>query len=349
MKKLLLALLACATFVSAAEKMVIGYYPYWAQYSQFYPKDVRMGLLTQIHYGYLVPSANGELAMADESDKANFEELVRLAKEKKVDVLVSIGGAGNEEAMASVATAEGARALAENALAFVREYKLAGIEIDWKMTDASRMEQFNLLVKALTTAFAEAKEEPLVAATVDAGLADSYSSEVLGELDYLIVGSLDQMSDAESAVKPNCNGAKLMETVASLAKKGIDAESLVPVLPGYGKSFSGATGLGSAHQGIGSGNEGLLSYRDLMEKFEGPAYKVEFDEETWSEVAVSDKETIVFNGIPSVDAVAKDVKANGYGGIALYDVSNDMRQPIVSLLVTAGKVLRPKVDYKKTK
>jgi hypothetical protein len=54
-------------------------------------------------------------------------------------------------------------------------------------------------------------------------------------------------------------------------------------------------------------------------------------------------------GIPSVKAVAENVKNNGYAGVAVYDLSQDHHEPIVSILVTIGLELRPDVNYKPAK
>ena len=120
---------------------------------------------------------------------------------------------------------------------------------------------------------------------------------------------------------------------------------MVPVVTLYGKAFAGASGLGSSHQGIGSGNEGFLAYKELMSKFETPDYKVSFDESSASEVAVSNSETIVFSGIPSMKVMSNMVKDNDWAGIAVYDLSQDHNEPLVSLMVTIGLVLRPDVNY----
>ena len=52
-------LLFLATVLLAAEFQVGAYYPNWLQYSQFTPADVRYGFLTDVHYGYFVPSEDG--------------------------------------------------------------------------------------------------------------------------------------------------------------------------------------------------------------------------------------------------------------------------------------------------
>ena len=45
---LALAMGAAVSAQAAADK-VIGFYPYWSQYSQFYAKDIRYNLVTDIH------------------------------------------------------------------------------------------------------------------------------------------------------------------------------------------------------------------------------------------------------------------------------------------------------------
>ena len=144
-------------------------------------------------------------------------------------------------------------------------------------------------------------------------------------------------------------GKIIAETLEKAADAGIQKSLLVPVVYFYGKSFLGATGFGSSHQGTGSGNEGYLPYKELMSKFDTPDYKVSFDSDSQSEIAVSKEEAIVFMGIPSVKAVAVNVKNNGYAGVAVYDVSQDHHEPIVSVLVTIGLELRPGVNYKAAK
>jgi hypothetical protein len=47
-------------------------------------------------------------------------------------------------------------------------------------------------------------------------------------------------------------------------------------------------------------------------------------------LAVSASEAIVFMGIPSVKAVAEDVKSEGFSGVAVYELDQDHHEPIVS-------------------
>lgn len=342
-KKFVTTLGCSAALLFAADFQVGAYYPNWLQYSQFTPEDVRYDFLTDIHYGYFVPSEDGSsIANADENDNANFDALVSLAKQKKVNLQVVVGGSGNEEAMKAVAMSEEARsAFAESIKSFVDGNGVSSIEIDWMPAEEEEFAAHGALVSAVADAGINVTVS--VIGSVDA--AKSYSSEALGKAANVMVMLTDQMSAEESTVKPNSDFAFAQEVLKAYADAGISSAKLVPVVPLYGKTFLNAKGLGSSHEGTGSGNEGYLTYKELMTVFDTPDYQVTFDEATQSEVAVSSSETIVFNGIPSMKSLATFVKDNDFGGIALYDIAGDHKEPIVSLLVTVGQVLRPAIKY----
>ena len=342
-KKFVTTLGCSAALLFAADFQVGAYYPNWLQYSQFTPEDVRYDFLTDIHYGYFVPSEDGSsIANADENDNANFDALVSLAKQKKVNLQVVVGGSGNEETMKAVAMSEEARgAFAEAIKSFVDGNGISSIEIDWMPADEEEFAAHGALISAVADAGVNVTVS--VIGSVDA--AKSYSSEALGKAANVMVMLTDQMSAEESTVKPNSDFSLAQEVLKAYADAGVSSAKLVPVVPLYGKTFLKATGLGSSHEGTGSGNEGYLTYKELMNVFDTPDYQVTFDEATQSEVAVSSSETIVFNGIPSMKSLATFVKDNDFGGIALYDIAGDHKEPIVSLLVTVGQVLRPAIKY----
>ena len=77
-KVITLALAMGAAMAQAAADKVIGFYPYWSQYSQFYAKDIRYNLVTDIHYMSITPTAEGTVAFADEYDADNFKNLASM-------------------------------------------------------------------------------------------------------------------------------------------------------------------------------------------------------------------------------------------------------------------------------
>jgi len=333
--------LLCAATLFAQNK-VIAYFPHWAQYSQFKPSDVRYHLVTDIRYGYLTPSGS-ELVFADESDKDNFLALVSQAKSAKVKLTVAVGGLGSETAMKEAIES---KELAEAVKKFQKEYGVNAFELDGGAISAEDLPK--LLQQAAN--LANSGIAVGVAVPGNESLASAVSGVDLDGIDNFSLWFTDEASAGDSQVKPNSNTSNSIRTLAAFAKAGVPKNKLVPIVPFYGKTFYKANGLGSSHEGAGSGNDGVLQYKDIMDKFnKKDAYSVSFDESSESEVAVSESETIVFNGIPSIKAMAEAVKSNGYGGVAAFDISGDRKEPIISLLVTIGQVLRPEVDYKKKK
>jgi len=333
-------LLCAATLF--AQNRVIAYFPHWAQYSQFKPSNVRYNLVTDIRYGYLTPSGS-ELLFADESDKDNFLALVNQAKAAKVKLTVAVGGLGSESAMKE---AYGSKNLATAVKKFQKEYGINAFELDGGAISSED------LPKLLKQAVDLANDGISISVAVPGSesLASAVSGADLDKLDNFSLWFTDEASAGDSQVKPNSNTSKNIKILDAFADAGVPKNKLVPIIPFYGKTFFKANGLGSSHEGAGSGNDGVLQYKDIMDRFnKKDAYSVSFDESSKSEVAVSESETIVFNGIPSVKAMAEAVKSNGYGGVAAFDISGDRQEPIISLLVTIGQVLRPDVDYKKKK
>lgn len=343
LKKFIATLGFSAAVLFAADFQVGGYFPNWLQYSQFTPEDVRYDFLTDIHYGYFIPSEDGSsVSNTDENDNATFDKLVSLSKEKKVNLHVVVGGSGNEETMKAIATNEETlAAFVQSVKSFAEEKGLASVEVDWIPAEEEDYAAHGALLSALADAGV-----PVSASVVGSvETAKLYAAEALSKASKVMVMLTDQMSAEESSVKPNSDFAFAQEVLKAYADAGVPSGNLVPVVPLYGKTFLKATGLGSSHEGTGSGNEGYLTYKELMTVFEAPDYKVTFDEATQSEVAVSVSEAIVFNGIPSMKSLATFVKENGFGGMAVYDIAGDHKEPIVSLLVTIGQVLRPDVKY----
>ena len=323
--------LGCAVSAQAAADKVIGYFPYWSQYSQFYPKDIRYNTVTHVH----------------ENDATNFKDLVKFTKENGVKLVVSVGGAEAEGNLKAIASSE---ELLPTFVSNIKSWLSAnggdGIELDWQNITAEDAEDYSKLVNALVSDMSGM----IVASSMYPYMAqEAYSAETMNKLSYIDVFMPDQMTEESSELVPNQGATKIHEMLSMVSDMGIEKDKLLPVIYLYGKSFVGATGYGSAHQGFGSGNEGYLGYNELMGKFDEPDYKVTFDEESKSELAVSNAEAIVFMGIPSVKAVAEDVKSEGYSGVAVYELDQDHHEPIVSLLVTIGLQLRPEVNYKPKK
>ena len=182
MKKIFLtaiALLAAVTF--AAPFKVVGYFPYWAQYSQFYPKDVRYDFVTHIHYATLAPAEDGSINYADENDAPNFEELAKASKEHNVSLVVAIGGYEAEANLKAIATDDSKLGtFCDAAMEWVDKYGLAGVEIDWQNATAEDAADIGKMVSALKSKLGD----KTVSVMAYAVTADAYEN-ALGEADYV--------------------------------------------------------------------------------------------------------------------------------------------------------------------
>lgn len=346
-KSIALALTLSFVAAQAAADKVVGYYPYWSQYSQFYPKDIRYNTVTNVHYSFIAPAEDASLAFADENDAENFKTLVQMAKDNNVKVIVGVGGMENEATLKAIASSEELLPkFVSNIQSWLSENGGDGVELDWQNLTADDAEDYAKMVNALVDGLSGTT---VTAVIYPAAGMDGYKAEALNRLEYVDVFMADQMTEESSTLVPNQGAVSVQQTLEQVASAGVQKDLLIPVVFMYGKSWIGAKGLGTSHQGTGSGNEGYLSYAELMGKFDSPDYTVTFDEESKSEVAVSESESIVFMGIPSVKAVAEYVKSEGMAGVAVYDLSQDHHEPIVSLLVTIGLQLRPDVNYKPSK
>ena len=346
-KPILLTLaLGAAVVAQAAADKVVGFYPYWSQYSQFYPKDIRYNTVTDIHYVGLAAGEDGSVAFADENDAENFKTLVQMSKDNGVKLIVSVGGMENEGNLKAIAASDDILStFVSNVNSWLSEKGGDGVELDWQNVTGEDAEDYAKMLNALVDGISGT----VTAVVYPAAGMDAYKADALNRLAYVDVFMADQMTEDNSSVVPNQSATSVDEALSTVKGAGVNSDLLVPVIFLYGKTWSGAKGLGSSHQGTGSGNEGYVSYAELMGKFDSPEYKVTFDSRSKSEVAVSDAETIVFMGIPSVKAVAEQVKSEGMAGVAVYDLSQDHHEPIVSLLVTIGLQLRPEVNYKAKK
>jgi len=326
---------------------VSGYYPFWAQYSEFTPSDVRWDFYSDIIYGYFVPGDDGSVQMADESDEENFNALMKQAKANKVKAWISLGGPGMSDAMSEMAADEAKRSSFVSSVAelFNTHSSLAGIELSWEFPSAEDKDNWAALVNELKAAVGDNK----LASTIHVTDQSGYDMEVIKTLDRVSVLAMEMMNEEMETLVPHSDAQKAVKTIKNLIEQGVSADKITLTMPLYGRSYIDADGLGSTHNGFGSGNEGILTWNELVGKFDSKDYSVKFDEATKSEVAVGNGETIVFSGIPSIRFAAEQVKELGLQGIVLSDVISDFKHPLVSLAVTAGQVLRPDVDYSKTK
>ena len=105
--------------------------------------------LTNLNYAFLTPKADGTFNPINNAWK--LKKIVKTARAHNVSVSISVGGWGWDtqfEAMAS--KSESRRAFVRNLKAFVEEFQLDGVDIDWEYPDSgSSSQHFLTLIKEL--------------------------------------------------------------------------------------------------------------------------------------------------------------------------------------------------------
>ena len=99
------------------------------------PGIIPFDQLTHINFAFLIPNPDGSFQpfLAD----WKVEEVIRLAHENGVKVLISVGGWGWDEQFETVAADPALRSLfVQNLISVVENYQFDGVDMDWEYPDA---------------------------------------------------------------------------------------------------------------------------------------------------------------------------------------------------------------------
>jgi len=108
--------------------------------------------LTHINYSFLTPKVDGTFNSLNNGWK--LQQIVKTAHEHDVRVSISVGGWGWDQQFEMLANSPEARSVfVQNLKAFVGEYQLDGVDIDWEYPDAGQSSlNFLALIKELRNA-----------------------------------------------------------------------------------------------------------------------------------------------------------------------------------------------------
>lgn len=108
--------------------------------------------LTHINYSFLTPKADGTFNPINNGWK--LKQIVGMAHQRGVKVNISVGGWGWDAQFEELAAAPEARtAFVQNLKAFIDEYQLDGVDMDWEYPDPGLSSQnFLALIQELRTA-----------------------------------------------------------------------------------------------------------------------------------------------------------------------------------------------------
>ncbi len=277
---------------------VIGYLTTW-NYGCY--KTMDWSNLTHVNVAFVNPDANG-VFNNDIGNDATLKNIVDTAHENGIKVLASLGGwGGSVNYPALVATDEGMDRLNENLLAFVEKFDLDGIDIDVEGdVDKSFWQYYDRWITELRVL---CDENGLLLTTATAKWYAGYiSDEALAQFDLVNVMIYDNTGEE--------NHASMEYAVTQLdyfESRGVKKEKLIVGVPFYARNK----------------DFGYMSYKSIIEADESA-----FDRDFYGEYS--------YNGKTMIEA--KCELARDYGGIMIWELGEDAKEPF-SLLDVIGKKL----------
>ncbi|MFB9932277.1 glycosyl hydrolase family 18 protein [Photobacterium aphoticum] len=218
---------AFAAMAPASDFKVVGYFPSW----QGSTDAVQYDKLTHINYAFLLPNADGTLKPLEGSH--TLKALVQKAHAQNVKVGIAIGGwnGGDDSAFETLASNPVTRtAFVTNVMAFVNQYGLDGVDMDWEYPDpGTSADNFALLMGELSQAL-RAEGKFLTAAVVALGYTgNGIKPEVFDDIDFLNLMAYDKNNGDHASYQ------FAVESIQYWQAKGLSKEKTVLGTPFYSR------------------------------------------------------------------------------------------------------------------
>jgi chitinase len=154
------------------------------------PEVIPYNQLTHINYAFLIPNEDG--TFRDLLYVWKIGELVKLAHQHNVKVLISVGGWGWDKQFEALAASPATRtAFVQNLLKLVEQYQFDGADIDWEYPEAGPSSQ-NFLALMQELRLALPNEKLLTAAIVALGEhAAGIPDQTFGLVDFVNIMAYD--------------------------------------------------------------------------------------------------------------------------------------------------------------
>jgi chitinase len=367
-------LAAAPVAAESADYKVVGYYASWAAYARGYtPRSIDAARFTHLIYAF-ASIRGGELALGDSvADPGNLAELQELRRKgDRLRILVAVGGWEGSAEFSDLSASDSARQrFAGRVVAFLRNYGLDGIDIDWEYPvaggkegiphRAADQENFTHLLQALRTALDAAGREDSrhYLLTIAAGAsADAVTHldvpsiarlvDWVGLMGYDFSGAWSKTSghNAPLAADPDdpAQGSAVNNVSAAVARylaAGVPRSALLLGLPLYGRTWKSCDRRQNGEYqmcdgpGQGTWEEGVLDYRDIAKNYvTNPSFQ-----QKWNRAAMvpflfdaSSGQFVSYDNARSIGHKLGFIKANGLAGAMLWEISADREAALLDVV-----------------
>lgn len=292
---------------TASNKRIVVYIPYWS-FSYARTNTLDLDKVTHVNLAFVNPDSNGDFSFPDVSSAA-VASLVADARAKGVKVLMSIGGAGATVKYDDWITADNVQALTNRMINCMLRYKLDGIDVDLESERITS--DYNRLIESIRNSLPD--EDMLLTAAVQKYTGGRISDASLSYFDFI-----NPMAyDLSGPWNPGGQHSSYAFAVENLEywniTRGVPAGKVCLGVPFYGYNFA-----------IDNGQ--YVSYRDIIASDPDGLSPYDVSGETY------------YNGINTIEA--KTALAQNYGGIMVWEISQDAAAPY-SLLDTIYNGMHP--------
>ncbi|KAL6506099.1 hypothetical protein OROHE_022628 [Orobanche hederae] len=338
-----------------SQKPIKGvYYPSWSR-DDLSPSAINTTYFTHIYYAFLVPNNVTFKFDIDKITEAPFLKdftSTLQAKEHPVRTLFSIGGGNVGPALFSrMADHPSSRAAFINStIEVARTYGFNGFDLDWEFPqDRKDMENLAHLLEewrhaVQTEAKAIGKPQLLITAAVyysaDTFLSgaqraypvDSITKNLnwVNVMNYDYHGSWDtSVTGAHAALYDPKSNLSTSFRIGSWIRAGVPGSKLVMGMPLYGRTWelkdTRLFGVGAPAVGVGPGEDGALTFAQVVKFNKDHKAKVVFDSETVSMYSVAGKSWIGYDDVTSVALKIGFARALELRGYFFWDVHGDYK------------------------
>jgi len=269
-----------------AQQRIVGYMPSWAGDAN----AIQYSKLSHINYSFALPLSDGSIKPIDNPGK--LQTIVSKAHAQGTKVLIAVGGWSDGgvlldptfETLAANATS---RTRFVNAcMSIVNTYNLDGVDIDWEYPDAGQSAtNFDLLMTALSAQL-KPQGKLLTAAVIGNGTqANGIPSSSFSKIDFLNVMSYDANNFQHSTFD------YALQCLNYWTGRGMAKGKISLGVPFYGRPS-------------------WESYAQLVGRGANPNLDVFGN--------------VGYNGINTIKQKTQYVKDNGFGGMMIWEISQDL-------------------------
>ena len=348
---------------------IVGYYLARPEPNRLYaPDNIQPTKLTHLNYAFAA-IRQGKIALSSEMPVAQSEaNLAMVAKLKRsnpqLQTLISVGGwAGSQEFSNVALTTETRARFAESAVAFIRHYRLDGIDIDWEFPVAGGLDEnarrpedkqnYTLLFKALREkldiAGKKDRRHYLLTAAIGNNrqfLSNTDIAEVAHILDWANIMTYDfnghwnkyaghhaPLYSDPKLVRDGVDGTSSVNAIVELTlQAGVPPNKLVLGVPFYGYSWKQCNAADHGQlqdcqgKGRGTWDEGVLDFSDIDGNLVNKNGFVRYWNDAVKAPYLFNAETgefVSYDDVESLGYKINYVKQHGLGGAMFWEISGD--------------------------